>query len=137
MAKDTVWDVIVRDAIEFSSAGERGLVAAAENCGIEAIIVGAEAPRAPHVTLVALSGLDRQAVAMAADLAGVCLATGTACASGSTEPPVILAALGLPDRFRSGGIRLSLARTTTSADIEHSLARLEAVFHRLGSPRGC
>ena len=111
---------------------EQGLVAAARAAGIDTVVVGEDTPRAPHVSLVALAGLDRQAVAMAADLAGVCLATGTACSSGSAEPPAILVALGLPEPYRNGAIRLSLARTTTEADIERSLARLEAVFNRLG-----
>jgi cysteine desulfurase len=115
---------------------ERKLIAMAREAGIDALVVGAEALRAPHVTLLALAGLDRQAVAMAADLAGVCLATGTACASGSAEPPAILAALGLPEPFRRGAIRLSLARTTTEADIERALVRLETVFRRVGhTPR--
>jgi cysteine desulfurase len=111
---------------------ERGIVVAARTAGIDAVVVGADTTRAPHVTLVRLAGLDRQAAAMAADLSGVCLATGTACASGSAEPPAILAALGLPERSRTGGLRLSLARTTTEADIEHAVARLEVVFGRLG-----
>ena len=115
---------------------EQGLVAAAGDSGIDAVVVGAGAPRAPHVSLVALAGLDRQAVAMAADLAGVCLATGTACASGSAEPPPILAALGLPERFRGGAIRLSLSRGSTAGDVEQAIARLGAVLHRLGgTPR--
>lgn len=115
---------------------ERGLVAAASDAGIDALVVGADGARAPHVTLVALAGLDRQTVAMAADLAGVCLATGTACASGSAEPPPILTALGLADRFRDGAIRLSLARASTAADVDLALARLGEVFRRLGgTPR--
>jgi cysteine desulfurase len=109
---------------------ERGIVAVAHAAGIDAVVVGAEAPRAPHVALVVLAGLDRQAVAMAADLVGVCLATGTACASGSAEPPVILAALGLPESFRNGAIRLSLARATTEADVDRAIERLAAVFAR-------
>lgn len=116
---------------------ESGIVAAARQAGIEAHVVGAESARAPHVTLIALADLDRQSVAMAADLAGVCLGTGTACASGSTEPPAILIAIGLPDRFRLGAIRLSLARTTTVSDVERAVTRLTPVFARLGGkPRG-
>jgi cysteine desulfurase len=115
---------------------EQKLIARAREAGIDALVIGAKARRAPHVTLVALAGLDRQAVAMAADLAGVCLATGTACASGSAEPPAILAALDLPEPFRRGAIRLSLARTTTEDDIERALVRLEVVFRRVGhAPR--
>lgn len=115
---------------------ECGIVTAARQAGIEAHVVGAESARAPHVTLVALADLDRQSVAMAADLAGVCLGTGTACASGSAEPPAILLAIGLPDRFRSGAIRLSLARTTTGSDVDRAVARLMPVFARLGGKPG-
>jgi cysteine desulfurase len=115
---------------------ERGIVAMARASGIDAVVIGAGGPRAPHVALVALAGLDRQAVAMAADLAGVCLATGTACASGSAEPPAILAALGMPESVRRGAIRLSLARTNTEADVGQALARLEVVFRRVGAKPG-
>lgn len=112
---------------------ERGLLRAAAAAGIEAVIVGRDASRAPHVTMLALAGIDRQAAAMAADQAGVCLATGTACASGSSEPPPVLAAIGLPERFRQGGLRLSLAATTTAAAIDEAVARLGGVFSRLAS----
>lgn len=112
---------------------ERGIVASARDAGIDALVVGAQSPRAPHVSLVALAGLDRQAIAMAADIAGVCLATGTACASGSAEPPAMLAALDVPEPWRRGAIRLSLARTTTEAEVERAIARLATVFSRLGS----
>ena len=110
---------------------EAGLGAAANRAGLEAIIVGAAAPRAPHVALVALAGVDRQVAALAADMTGVCLATGTACSSGSTEPPAILAAIGVPARFRDGALRLSLGRTTTLADVEAAITRLADVFVRL------
>jgi cysteine desulfurase len=114
---------------------ELRLVEAAQAAGLDVLVVGTPMTRAPHVTLLAVAGVDRQAVAMAADLAGVCLATGTACASGSTEPPAILAALGLPPRFQAGGIRLSLSRSTTSDDIDQAAIRLQDVFNRLGRRR--
>ena len=74
---------------------ERSLVDVARRGGIEAHVIAADAVRCPHIATVAFPGLDRQAVAMAADLAGVCLATGTACASGSSEPAPALVAMGL------------------------------------------
>ncbi|HMO85628.1 MAG TPA: aminotransferase class V-fold PLP-dependent enzyme, partial [Lacipirellulaceae bacterium] len=51
-----------------------------------AVVVGAAAPRVPHTSCLALPGLDRQALVMALDLAGVACSTGSACASGSSEP---------------------------------------------------
>jgi cysteine desulfurase len=114
---------------------EAGLLTAARAAGLEAVVVGERAPRAPHVAMIALASCDRQVVALAADRAGVCLATGTACASGSSEPPVVLQAIALEPRFFQGGIRLSLGRTTTAGEIEEAIARLAEVFKRLGRLR--
>ena len=103
---------------------ERRLVAAARAAGIPAEVIAAAGPRCPQITTIALPGLDRQAVAMAADLAGVCLATGTACASGSSEPAPALVAMGLDPAAVRGAVRLSLGRTTTAAAIDEAVARL-------------
>ena len=54
---------------------ESRLVAAARQAGIPAVVIAAGARRCPHIATIAFPGLDRQALAMAADLAGVCLAT--------------------------------------------------------------
>jgi cysteine desulfurase len=67
---------------------------------------------------------------MAADLAGVCLATGTACASGSSEPAPALVAMGLAPEVVRGAVRLSLGRTTTEADIDQAVDRLTPLFTR-------
>jgi cysteine desulfurase len=111
---------------------ERGLVAAATLAGIDAVVLAAGAPRAPHITTVAFPGIDRQALVMAADLAGVCLATGTACASGSSEPAPALVAAGLPDRVTAGAVRASFGHASTEADVTTALERFEDVFRGLG-----
>jgi cysteine desulfurase len=114
---------------------EAGLLAAAGAAGLEAVVVGEQAPRSPHVAMIALASCDRQVVALAADRAGVSLATGTACASGSSEPPVVLRAMAVEPRFLQGGIRLSLGRTTTAEEIDEAIARLAEVFAHLGRLR--
>jgi cysteine desulfurase len=128
-------DCQTRQVMALRQRLEAGVVAAAMRAGIEAVVVGGDSARAPHVALVAVANLDREVVAMAADLAGVCLATGTACASGSSEPPEVLEAIGLEGRFRRGGLRLSIGRTTTAAEVEAAVARLSDVFARLGHPQ--
>jgi len=114
---------------------ERHCVAAAAAAGIAAVVVGGAAARAPHITTIALPGLDRQAVVMAADLAGVCLATGTACASGSSEPSAAILAAGLGAAVARGAVRASFGRDSTEADVTTAVARLEAVFRGLGAGR--
>jgi cysteine desulfurase len=103
---------------------ESRLVAAARDAGIPAVVIAAQGRRCPHIATLAFPGLDRQALAMAADLAGVCLATGTACASGSSEPAPALVAMGLEPAVVKSAVRLSVGRTTTEAEIDQAVARL-------------
>ena len=58
-------------------------------------VIARSANRLPHVANVAFLGLERQALQKALDLAGVACSTGSACASGSSRPSPVLAAMGL------------------------------------------
>jgi cysteine desulfurase len=96
-----------------------------------AVVIGADAPRLPHTSNIAFVGLDRQALVMALDLAGVACSTGSACASGSSEPSPALVAMGLPDAQISSSVRFSLGATTTAADIDEAARRILKVCNHL------
>ncbi len=96
-----------------------------------AIVIGADAPRLPHTSNIAFVGLNRQALVMALDLAGVACSTGSACASGSSEPSPALIAMGLPDDVISSSIRFSLGATTTAAEIDEAAGRILNVCNHL------
>jgi len=115
---------------------EARLVAMAASAGIPACVVGGDAARAPHITTVAFPGLDRQALVMAADLEGVCCATGTACASGSGEPAPALVAMGLSAAIVHGAVRFSLGRQTSDDDVAAAVDRLTRVCARMAAARG-
>jgi cysteine desulfurase len=68
---------------------------------------------------------------MAADLEGVECASGTACASGSSEPAAAILALGLDAETARSVVRFSLGAVTTEANVDQALGRLERVFARL------
>jgi cysteine desulfurase len=106
---------------------EAGLLAACREAGIPAVVVASAADRSPHISTVSFPGRDRQALSMAADLAGVCLATGTACASGSSEPAPALMAMGLPPEVVRGAVRCSFGRSTTAEDVDLAIDRLAGV----------
>lgn len=110
---------------------EKGLVTAAQAVGISAHIVASEVARSPHISAISFPGIDRQALAMAADLAGISLATGTACASGSLEPSPALVAMGLSPLIFQSAVRLSLGPTTTEADIETAISVIGHLLGRL------
>jgi cysteine desulfurase len=109
---------------------EERIMAVARQAGIAAVRIGAGGPRGPHIATIAFPGLDRQSLAMAADLAGVCLATGTACASGSSEPAPALVAMGLPPEVVRGAVRFSFGRSTTVEEIDLAVARLAPLMTR-------
>jgi cysteine desulfurase len=109
---------------------ESQLLAAARRAGVSAVVIAADVHRCPHISTIAFPGVDRQALAMAADLAGVCLATGTACASGSSEPAPALVAMGLAPELVRGAVRLSVGRTTTETDIDQAVERLTPLVSR-------
>ena len=109
---------------------EARLLDSARLAGIPAVVIAAGALRCPHISTLAFPGIDRQTLAMAADLAGVCLATGTACASGSSEPAPALLAMGLPPEVVHSAVRLSIGRTTTESDIDQAVERIAPLLRR-------
>jgi cysteine desulfurase len=95
-----------------------------------AIVVGKDSPRLPNTSCISFPGIDRQALVMALDMAGVACSTGSACASGSSEPSPTLLAMGLPKEVVAGAIRLSLGAFTTAAEVAEAARRiLKAVNH--------
>jgi cysteine desulfurase len=97
---------------------------------LDTVIIGEDAPRLPNTSCISFPGVDRQALVMALDLAAVACSTGSACASGSSEPSPTLLAMGLPKAVVDGAIRLSLGAFTTAPEVAEAARRiLKAVNH--------
>jgi cysteine desulfurase len=99
------------------------------------VIVGENSPRLPNTSCIAFPGINRQALVMALDLAGVACSTGSACASGSSEPSPSLAAMGLPKAVVEGSIRLSLGAFTTPAEVGEAARRIVNCVNHLRSQK--
>lgn len=100
-----------------------------------AVVIGSDADRLPHTSNIAFVGLDRQALFIALDQAGVACSTGSACASGSSEPSPTHLAMGLDPGVRSSALRFSLGATTTPADIDEATRRILKVCNDLRQPK--
>lgn len=94
-------------------------------------IIGATAPRLPNTSNIAFVGLDRQQLFLALDHAGVACSTGSACASGSSEPSPVHIAMGLEPSVISSALRFSFGVSTTSPDVEESTRRIINVCNSL------
>ncbi len=69
---------------------------------------------------------------------GVAASTGSACASESLEPNPTFVAIGIDKELAHTGIRLSLSRFTTEAEIDETIGTIGASIERLRqiSPSG-
>jgi cysteine desulfurase len=94
----------------------------------QSIINGVQSPRLPHTSNVAFVGHNRQAVFMALDLAGICCSTGSACASGSSEPSPTLLAMDLSKDVIDSSLRFSFGPTTTVDEIDETVHRISAIL---------
>lgn len=97
----------------------------------ESVVIGADIPRLPNTLCISFPPLDRQALVMALDLAGVACSTGSACASGSSEASPTLVAMGLPEAIVKSAIRLSLGAFTKAAEIESAAGRIVNTVNQL------
>lgn len=71
------------------------------------------------------------------NLAGIGISAGSACHSGKLNPSPILSAMGYNPEAAKRGIRLTLGRDTTEADIDWTAMVLKQVICRLMPPLVC
>ena len=65
------------------------------------------------------------------NLAGIGISAGSACHSGKLSPSPVLLAAGYDEKTALGGIRLTLGRDTTEADIDWTAMVLKQILQRL------
>ena len=65
------------------------------------------------------------------NLAGIGISAGSACDSGKLKPSPVLLAMGYSQEMAVAGIRLTLGRSTTAADIQWTALVLKQVLQRL------
>ena len=64
-------------------------------------------------------------------ISDICVSAGSACSSGSEEPPYVLTALGLDPDLARASIRFGLGRQTTVEEIDYTIGKVADVVHQL------
>jgi cysteine desulfurase len=95
-----------------------------------AIVIGQSAPRLPHTSSIAFPGHDRQWLLMRLDRAGIFCSTGSACASGSSEPSPVLLAMGCPAEVVASALRFSVGAMTQEDEIDEAIRQILGVVSR-------
>ncbi len=83
-----------------------------------------------HASFV-IRGVEAEGMLIALDMAGIAASSGSACMNGSQRPSHVLEAIGIPAADLAGGLRFTLGRSTTAADIELVLAKLPEIVARI------
>ncbi len=107
---------------------------------VDTIITGPldRAKRLPNNASFAFEHVEGEAVLLQLDLLGVAASSGSACTTASLEPSHVLVAMGVPERYQRGSLRLTLGTGNTMADVEYLLDVLPlavAKIRALGHPQ--
>jgi cysteine sulfinate desulfinase/cysteine desulfurase-like protein len=124
---ETRWELMATLRDELESLLQKNI--------LDSVVIGENVPRLPNTLCMSFPPLDRQALVMALDLAGVACSTGSACASGSSEPSPTLVAMGLPAAVIGSAIRFSLSALTTAAEVHSAAERIIKTVNQLQRAR--
>ncbi len=120
----TALDLVVaeRDATVPRVTALRDRLIAAVTAISGAELTGHPRDRLPNHASFVVRDAEGEAIVVRLDLDGMCVSTGSACTSGSSEASHVLTAMGYPHDEARGALRLSLGRLTSEADIGHAEA---------------
>ena len=106
---------------------EAGILAACPNVRVN----GDRAHRLPNTLNVSFEYIEGEAIAYHLSDLGICISTGSACASGSLDPSHVIRAMGVPFTAVHGSIRFSLSRYNTMEEVDYVLDKLPPVIKNL------
>lgn len=96
------------------------------------VILGADAPRLPNTSNVALPGLAAENMVIALDLDGVMVSSGSSCSSGKIAVSHVLAAMS---KGELSSIRVSFGWNSSKDDADAVVASLVKLWQRARMPR--
>lgn len=81
---------------------------------------------APHIISFSFFRTEGESVIINLDAQGVCCTAGSACSSGMKTTSHVLNAIGLPEEWLRGTVRVSLSRFTTDEEVDLLIRALAA-----------
>ena len=106
---------------------EAGILAKCPNVRVN----GDRAHRLANTLNVSFEYIEGEAIAYHLSDLGICISTGSACASGSLDPSHVIRAMGVPFIAVHGSVRFSLSRYNTEAEVDYVLDKLPPVIKNL------
>lgn len=93
--------------------------------GYDYILNGSFENRASNNISISFKDIDGESLLLALDLEGIYLSSGSACHSDLTEPSHVLKAIGVPEEYANGTLRISFGKYTTKKDIDFLISKIK------------
>lgn len=77
---------------------------------------------------ISFKGIDGGDLLLKLDEKGICVSTGSACSSGSTEPSHVLTAIGLEPEYLRGSLRVTFGNENTKEDVDYLIKNLVEII---------
>ncbi|MBD3797269.1 MAG: cysteine desulfurase, NifS family [Campylobacterales bacterium] len=94
-------------------------------------VVGNRENRTPNTILVSIKGVEGEGMLWDLNNGEIGASTGSACASEDLEANSVMLAIGADNELAHTGIRLSLSRFTTDAEIDYAIVQFKKAVERL------
>ncbi len=106
---------------------ERRLINRLKEAGIRFFRNGSE-NRIPGNVSLSFPDIEGEMLLHRMDLQGICISTGSACDSINTEVSHVIKAIGIPQEYAIGTIRISLGKSNTKEEIDYMASSLIGIL---------
>jgi cysteine desulfurase len=83
--------------------------------------------RIPGNISLSFKGYEGEMLLHRFDLMGICISTGSACDSINTKNSHVIQAIGVPEEYAKGTIRISLGKSNTEKDVDEILEAIRKI----------
>lgn len=96
-----------------------------------AMLTGHPTERLPNSASFCFEHVEGESVLLNLDVLGICASSGSACTAGSTETSHVLRAMGIPESWARGQLRLTVGHENTLDEIEYVLRELPPIVRQV------
>ena len=81
--------------------------------------------RLPGNANFTIAGVDGTSLVVLMDNDGICMSSGSACNTDSRKPSHVITAIGIPEKYAYGTIRITLCADNTKEEIDYTIEKLK------------
>lgn len=92
---------------------------------------GHSTKRLPGNANFTIAGVNGASLVVVMDNEGICVSSGSACSAGNDAPSHVITAIGIPEQYAYGTIRMTLCADNTKEEMDHVIETLKENVKRM------